>query len=58
MANGGGSACLRLRVVLIEEERRAVNSAVMMNDTLFNAFNDWVDRYYRDRFIVVDLVDS
>ncbi len=21
-------------------------SAVMMNDTLFNALNDWVDRYY------------
>ena len=45
MANGGGPAYLRLRVVLIEEERRAVNPAVMMNDTLFNALNDWVDRY-------------
>lgn len=44
MANGGGPACLRLRVVLTEEERRAVNPAVMMNDTLFNALNDWVDR--------------
>lgn len=42
MANGGGPACLRLRVVLTEEERRAVNPAVMMNDTLFNALNDWV----------------
>ncbi len=27
MANGGGPACLRLRVVLTEEERRAVNPA-------------------------------
>lgn len=56
MANGGGPACLRLRVVLTEEERRAVNPAVMMNDTLFNALNDWVDRYYRDRLTAADLV--
>ena len=55
MANGGGPACLRLRVVLTEEERRAVNPAVMMNDTLFNALNDWVDRYYRDRLTAADL---
>ncbi|EDL0087871.1 succinylarginine dihydrolase, partial [Salmonella enterica subsp. enterica serovar Kottbus] len=49
MANGGGPACLRLRVVLTEEERRAVNPAVMMNDALFTALNAWADRYYRDR---------
>ncbi|VDZ02866.1 N-succinylarginine dihydrolase [Escherichia coli] len=43
MANGGGPACLRLRVVLTEEERRAVNPAVMMNDTLFNALmTGWI----------------
>ena len=46
-----------LRVVLTEEERRAVNPAVMMNDTLFNALNDWVDRYYRDRLTAADLAD-
>lgn len=57
MANGGGLACLRLRVVLTEEERRAVNPAVMMNDTLFNALNDWGDRYYRDRLTDADLAD-
>ncbi len=57
MANGGGPACLRLRVVLTQEERRAVNPAVMMNDTLFNALNDWVDRYYRDRLTAADLAD-
>lgn len=41
MANGGGPACLRLRVVLTKEERRAVNPAVMMNDALFTALNAW-----------------
>lgn len=57
MANGGGPACLRLRVVLTPEEMHAVNPAVMMNDTLFNRLNDWVDRYYRDRLTQADLVD-
>lgn len=57
MANGGGPACLRLRVVLTPDEIRAVNPAVLMNDTLFNTLNDWVDRYYRDRLTQADLVD-
>lgn len=57
MANGGGPACLRLRVVLTDEERQAVNPAVMMNDALFNRLNEWVDRYYRDRLTQADLAD-
>ncbi|WP_407732666.1 N-succinylarginine dihydrolase [Pseudocitrobacter faecalis] len=57
MANGGGPACLRLRVVLTEEEYHAVNPAVLMNDTLFATLNNWVDRYYRDRLTQADLAD-
>ncbi len=57
MANGGGPACLRLRVVLTAEEYRAVNPHVLMNDTLFATLNDWVDRYYRDRLTQADLAD-
>ncbi|MFV0262638.1 MAG: N-succinylarginine dihydrolase [Kluyvera sp.] len=57
MANGGGPACLRLRVVLTDVERRAVNPAVMMNDTLFATLNDWVDCFYRDRLTQADLAD-
>ncbi|MEO3988931.1 N-succinylarginine dihydrolase [Pseudocitrobacter cyperus] len=57
MANGGGPACLRLRVVLTEAELRAVNPAVLMNDALFATLNNWVDRYYRDRLTQADLAD-
>ncbi len=57
MANGGGPACLRLRVVLTEAERQAVNPAVIMSDALFNRLNEWVDRYYRDRLTQADLAD-
>ncbi|MBS1203865.1 MAG: succinylarginine dihydrolase [Proteobacteria bacterium] len=57
MANGGGPACLRLRVVLTGAELQAVNPAVMMNDTLFATLNDWVDRHYRDCLTLEDLAD-
>jgi succinylarginine dihydrolase len=57
MANGGGPACLRLRVVLTETELQAVNPAVLMNETLFTTLNDWVERYYRDRLTQADLAD-
>lgn len=57
MANGGGPACLRLRVVLSEEEKQALNPAVLMDDTLFATLNRWVDRWYRDRLVADDLRD-
>jgi succinylarginine dihydrolase len=57
MQNGGGPACLRLRVALTERELAAVNPAVMMNDTLFAKLNTWVDKHYRDRLTADDLAD-
>ena len=57
MCNGGGPACLRLRVVLNAAQQAAVNPAVMMNDQLFSTLNDWVDRHYRDRLSQADLAD-
>ena len=35
MRNGGGPACLRLRVVLTDAELQAVAPGVLMNDSLF-----------------------
>ena len=57
MYNGGGPACLRLRVVLTPQEQQAVNPAVLMNDRLFSTLNNWVDRHYRERLTQADLVD-
>lgn len=57
MQNGGGPACLRLRVALTEAEVAAVNSRVWMNDSLFATLNDWVARHYRDRLSAADLAD-
>lgn len=57
MRNGGGPACLRLRVALNEQELAAVNPKVLMNDVLFVTLNQWVDRHYRDQLTQHDLAD-
>jgi succinylarginine dihydrolase len=57
MKNGGGPACLRLRVVLTEEELQHVSRAVLFDDALFEQLNDWVGRHYRDRLRDTDLAD-
>ncbi|KLV03598.1 N-succinylarginine dihydrolase [Photobacterium aquae] len=57
MANGGGPACLRLRVVLNDLELAAVNPATLLTRTLYTQLNNWVDRHYRDRLAWDDLAD-
>jgi succinylarginine dihydrolase len=57
MRNGGGPACLRLRVVLTDAELQAVAPGVLMNDSLFFTLNNWVERHYRDRLTEADLAD-
>ncbi|BFM49603.1 N-succinylarginine dihydrolase [Marinomonas sp. THO17] len=57
MSNGGGPACLRLRVALTATERQAVNSNIWMNDQQFERLNFWVDKHYRDRLVETDLAD-
>nr|WP_294864978.1 N-succinylarginine dihydrolase [uncultured Pseudogulbenkiania sp.] len=57
MQNGGGPACLRLRVALSESEIAAVNPRVMMSEQLFGTLNAWVDKHYRDRLSPEDLGD-
>ena len=57
MRNGGGPACLRLRVVLNEQELAAIIPGVLMNDWLYDQLNLWVDEHYRDRMDMEDLGD-
>jgi succinylarginine dihydrolase len=57
MKNGGGPACLRLRVALTASELQAVHAGVMFSDALFERLNSWVDRHYRDRLTLQDLAD-
>ena len=57
MRNGGGPACLRLRVAMNDVELKAVNQACIMTDTLFERLNTWVDTHYRDELSTADLAD-
>ncbi len=57
MRNGGGPACLRLRVAMTEAEHAATNPACLMNEALFSRLNQWVDRHYRDSLSLNDLRD-
>ncbi|NMH63581.1 N-succinylarginine dihydrolase [Shewanella salipaludis] len=57
MQNGGGPACLRLRIAMNQAELAAVNQHTLMNDALFGRLNAWVDKHYRDRLSVKDLAD-
>lgn len=57
MHNGGGPACLRLRVVLTEQELAGINQAVIFNNRLFGLLNNWIDKHYRDRLCEEDLAD-
>jgi succinylarginine dihydrolase len=57
MQNGGGPACLRLRVPLGERERAAVGARVFFDAALESALDAWVRRHYRDRLTQRDLTD-
>jgi succinylarginine dihydrolase len=57
MSNGGGPACLRLRVVLNAAEYAACNQNALMSDSLYEELVAWVEKHYRDRLLEADLCD-
>jgi len=57
MRNGGGPACLRLRVALTDAEAAAMHQGVIMTEALYAQLVAWVERHYRDRIETQDLMD-
>jgi len=57
MRNGGGPACLRLRVALTAEERSSIRARVWLDAALHAELVSWVTRHYRDRLAPADLAD-
>lgn len=57
MSNGGGPACLRLRVVLNDDELAALAPGVLLDDALHARLVAWVKKHYRDRLTQRDLAD-
>ncbi len=57
MRNGGGPACLRLRVPLEDTERAKVRADVFFTLELEARLSAWIDAHYRDRLVPGDLAD-
>jgi len=57
MRNGGGPACLRLRVALTGAELAATNPAMRMTDELHARLSIWAATWYRDTLTPADLAD-
>jgi len=57
MQNGGGPACLRLRVALNSQELAAVNPEVILNEQKYIQLCDWATRHYRDKLGANDFAD-
>lgn len=57
MKNGGGPACLRLRVVLTPDQERCAHRGVFLTPALYERLVQWVHGYYRDRLDPADLAD-
>ncbi|MDB5322503.1 MAG: astB [Phycisphaerales bacterium] len=57
MRNGGGPACLRLRVVLTDAELAATHPGVFLNDALYARLVAWINKHYREELRAADLAD-
>lgn len=57
MSNGGGPACLRLRVVLNEKQLAAVDQRFIATDAILDQLENWVIQFYRDDLSPADLKD-
>lgn len=57
MQNGGGPACLRLRVVLTDDEQAAMHPGVRWSPALDEKLVACVEKHYRDALSPADLAD-
>ncbi len=54
--NGGGPACLRLRVTMNESEYSKMHNGVIFTNELHLKLRTWVNRYYVENLIYEDLL--
>lgn len=58
MRNGGGPACLRLRVVMNQAQISALQGNVILNHDLINKLEDIIKNHYREQLHPSNLSDS
>lgn len=57
MANGGGPACLRVRLPLTASARDRLAPGMLLDEARITALEGWVDRHYREHLDRADLAD-
>ncbi len=57
MENGGGPGCLRIRVILTEEEAAIIHQGFVLNEIRLCLLEDWIKNCYRDELRMEDLKD-
>ena len=57
MNNGGGPACLRLRVVMSEQQIQDCGARVFLDESLYADLRAWVEKHYRDAIAPSELND-
>lgn len=57
MCNGGGPACLRLRVVMNEAELNAVHPGFLLDNAAIDRLEAWVEKHYRETLSFGELTD-
>ena len=55
MANGGGPACLRLRVTLTPGELEQVHPGYLLDNNKIAKLEEWVRAYYRETLTLEEL---
>lgn len=58
MRNGGGPACLRLRLVLTPRQWQGLPQGIIMTPAKLDRLEAWVKKHYRDRLSPQDLRDD
>jgi succinylarginine dihydrolase len=57
MQNGGGPACLRLRVVLTQLQQEAMHQGIILTESLQARLIQWIEKNYREELTPKDLAD-
>jgi succinylarginine dihydrolase len=57
MRNGGGPACLRLRVILTDAEQQALQGRALLTDDRYRTLVAHIQQTYPDRLTLEDLRD-
>lgn len=58
MQNGGGPACLRLRLVMNEDEFSEMNQSFVFNEKLYEEIKNLIENYYPEELKLEDLLEA